>query len=148
MRFTTVYGIFGLISNASSSTAGDYTEGVIGATYNDLDRSTSGYSLDARQGKALNDAKAAKTQFLAISTAISIPAAGASKSYTVTDMTSSHQLVRWNFSSNSENNPPTSLQWTTGSGTFTIKNTGSTSPSQTVKPLFVYPATRTATASS
>lgn len=86
------------------------------------------------------------TRTLYVSTAISIPAAGQSKSYNVANMTSSHQLVRWNFSSDSENNPPTSLSWETYSGYFTISNTGSVSPSQTINPVFVYPVSETATA--
>lgn len=72
---------------------------------------------------------------LVVGTAIAIPAAGASVTYSMTGVTADHQLTRWNFSESAENFPPTSLAWSTGAGTFTITNNGSTT-TETIKPMF------------
>lgn len=69
------------------------------------------------------------------STAISIPASGTSVTYNMAGITADYQLIRWNFSASAENNPPASLTWTTGSGTFTIANTYGTT-SETIQPVF------------
>ena len=53
----------------------------------------------------------------------------------MTGVTADYQLTRWNFSSSAENFPPTSLAWSTGAGTFTITNNGSTT-TETIKPMF------------
>lgn len=76
---------------------------------------------------------------LAVDTAFTIPNAGASVTYSMSGLTSDHQLTRWNFSSSAENNPPTSLSWSTASGSFTITNNGSTT-TETIKPVFMKPA--------
>lgn len=69
------------------------------------------------------------------STAFSIPSVGDSVTYLMTGMTASYQLIRWNFSVSAENNPPASLEWTTGAGSFTITNTAGTT-SETIQPVF------------
>ena len=53
-------------------------------------------------------------------------------------LTTNHELVRWNFSSSAENNPPVSLEWETGANQWRYKNTGSSS-SETIKPVFALP---------
>lgn len=55
LRFSNVYGLYASITDASSSSRGTYAEGFLCTTYNALDRTSSGYALDARQGKILND---------------------------------------------------------------------------------------------
>lgn len=76
---------------------------------------------------------------LAVDTAFSIPNAGASVTYSMAGITADYQLTRWNFSSSPENFPPTSLEWSTGAGTFTITNNGSASL-ETIQPVFMKPA--------
>lgn len=70
------------------------------------------------------------------SSAFSIPSSGDSVTYNMTGITSGHQLVRWNFSSSAENNPPASLTWSTTDGRFTITNVGGTTD-ETIQPVFV-----------
>lgn len=77
-------------------------------------------------------------------TAFSIPSSGSSVSYSMTEMTSQHILVLWNFSVSSENVPPVNLTWTTYDGYFTISNTGGTT-SETIRPLFIRPKQSTIT---
>lgn len=72
---------------------------------------------------------------LTLTQAISIPGANESVTYNMTGITADYELIRWNFSSSAENFPPTSLAWTTGSGTFTITNNG-TATLETIKPVF------------
>ena len=73
---------------------------------------------------------------LAVDTPFAIPGAGVSVTYTMAGITADYQLTRWNFSSSAENFPPTSLEWSTGAGTFTITNNGSASL-ETIQPVFV-----------
>lgn len=73
---------------------------------------------------------------LAVDTPFAIPGANASVTYTMAGITADYQLTRWNFSSSAENFPPTSLEWSTGAGTFTITNNGSASL-ETIQPVFV-----------
>lgn len=72
------------------------------------------------------------------SSAFSIPASGGSVSYNLTGITTSHELIRWNFSSSAENCPPAKLSWNTYNGYFTIANNGGTT-SESIKPVFVLP---------
>lgn len=76
--------------------------------------------------------------------AIAIPASGQSVSYNLSGMYSQYELVRWNFSSSPEYNPPVNLSWSTHSGYFTITNNGGTT-SETIRPTFIYPLGRSAT---
>jgi hypothetical protein len=94
----------------------------------------------SRASAATLDAKIITTD-----TTIPIPAAGASNTYNMSNMTASHRLVQWNFSVGAENTPPTDMQWITANGSFTIKNTGTTSPTATIKPVFALPHTEDAT---
>ena len=71
------------------------------------------------------------------STAISIPEAGESVTYLMDGMTAGYQLIRWNFSTSAENNPPASLSWSTGAGSFTITNDSGTT-SDTIQPVFAF----------
>ena len=73
---------------------------------------------------------------LAVDTPFAIPGANQSVTYTMAGITADYELIRWNFSASAENNPPTSLSWTTGNGTFTITNNGSASL-ETIQPVFV-----------
>lgn len=72
------------------------------------------------------------------STAFAIPGAGASVSYDMAGITANHRLITWGFSSSPENNPPTTLSWSTANGYFTITNNGVAS-SETIQPVFVLP---------
>ena len=72
---------------------------------------------------------------LAFSTAVSIPVVGTPVTYTVPGITADYQLVRWNFSTSAENNPPASISWTTGSGTVTFTNNGGVTD-ETIQPVF------------
>ena len=78
----------------------------------------------------------AEKMILAAASPIAIPGAGLSVTYSMAGITALHQLTRWNFSSSAENFPPTSLEWSTGAGTFTITNNGSASL-ETIQPVFV-----------
>ena len=78
------------------------------------------------------------------SAAFAIPASGASVSYDLDGITSDHELVRWNFSSSAENQPPVDLQWDTYDGYFTITNTSGTT-SESIRPVFVLPTALAAT---
>lgn len=84
---------------------------------------------------------------VSVTTPISIPSSGTSATYTMVGITSSHELIRWNFSSSAENNPPVNLTWTTSNGSFTITNNGGTT-SETIRPMFAMPTSVTATAST
>lgn len=72
------------------------------------------------------------------SSAIPIPASGASVSRSMAGLTADHVLTHWSFSSSPENAPPASLAWATYAGYFTITNTGGTT-SETIKPVFELP---------
>lgn len=72
------------------------------------------------------------------STAFAIPASGASVSYDLDGITADFELVRWNFSTSAENQPPVDLQWDTYDGYFTITNTSGTT-SESIRPVFVLP---------
>jgi hypothetical protein len=76
--------------------------------------------------------------------AFAIPASGASVSYDLDGITSDHELVRCNFSSSAENQPPVDLHWDTYDGYFTITNTSGTT-SESIRPVFVLPTKKTAT---
>lgn len=67
---------------------------------------------------------------------LALPSPNSSQQYNVVGMTSSYQLVTWNFSSSAENAPPTDLSCSTYSGYFTITNSGK-STNETFRPLFV-----------
>lgn len=71
-----------------------------------------------------------------VSTAFSIPSPGASVSYNMVGITDEYELIKWNFSSSSENTPPADLVCTTYNGYFTITNNGGIT-SETIKPLFL-----------
>lgn len=71
-----------------------------------------------------------------VSTAFSIPAPGTSVSYNMVGLTDEYELIKWNFSSSSENTPPADLVCTTYNGYFTITNNGGIT-SETIKPLFL-----------
>jgi hypothetical protein len=71
-----------------------------------------------------------------VETAISIPASGTSVSYNMAGITNEYELIKWNFSSSSENNPPADLTCTIFNGYFTITNNNGTT-SETIKPLFM-----------
>ena len=75
------------------------------------------------------------------SAAFAIPASGASVSYDLDGITADFELVRWNFSSSAENQPPVDLQWDTYDGYFTITNTGGTT-SESIRPVFVLPTAK------
>lgn len=75
------------------------------------------------------------------SAAFAIPASGASVSYDLDGITSDHELVRWNFSTSAENQPPVDLQWDTYDGYFTITNEGGTT-SESIQPVFVLPTAK------
>lgn len=84
--------------------------------------------------------KADRTVVISPSSAVTIPEEGAANAtrFNMTGITADHVLVRWNFSSSAENNPPVSLQWTTGSGYFEITNLSGTT-SETIQPVFALP---------
>lgn len=71
-----------------------------------------------------------------VETAISIPTSGTSASYNMAGITDEYELIKWNFSSSSESNPPADLTCTTFNGYFTITNNNGTT-SETIKPLFM-----------
>lgn len=81
---------------------------------------------------------------LSPSAAFAIPASGASVSYDLDGITADFELVRWNFSSSAENQPPVDLQWDTYDGYFTITNTSGTT-SESIRPVFVLPTALAAT---
>ena len=81
---------------------------------------------------------------LAAASPIAIPGAGLSVTYSMAGITAMHQLTRWNFSAAAENFPPTSLEWATGAGTFTITNNGNDTD-ETIQPVFVKAAGTPAT---
>lgn len=85
-----------------------------------------------------------RTEVVSVETAFAIPASGASVSYDLDGITSDHELVRWNFSSSAENQPPVDLQWDTYDGYFTITNTSGTT-SESIRPVFVLPTALAAT---
>ena len=98
--------------------------------------------VDKVSGKGLstNDfTNADKTKLnnivLSPSTAIEIPEEEATTTVQIAGMTADHELVRWNFSSSSENNPPVTLQWETGDGYFEITNV-SGDTDETIQPVF------------
>ena len=78
------------------------------------------------------------TAIIAPSTSIPIPASGASASYSMTGLTSGHELIRWNYSASAENTPPVGLTLTTYNGYFTITNDGGTT-SESIRPVFALP---------
>lgn len=84
--------------------------------------------------------KADRTVVISPSSAITIPGEGVAnaKRFNMTGITADHVLVRWNFSSSAENNPPVSLQWTTENGYFEITNLSGTT-SETIQPVFALP---------
>lgn len=109
---------------------------------NDLTITAAGKVLDARQGKVLNDM--IDNVALTPSTTIPIPASGNSASYSMSGLTSDHELVRWNFSASAENAPPANLSWDTYNGYFTITNNGGTT-SESIRPVFELPSAITIT---
>lgn len=86
---------------------------------------------------------AVTNEIITVSSAFAIPASGSSTTKNVTGITANHQLIRWNFSSSEENNPPVNLSWSTASGSFTISNTGGTT-SESITPVFALPTAKTA----
>lgn len=95
---------------------------------------------NATVGKELQELKGAiNAKVLTPSSTKAIPSSGSSATYTLTGLTADYVLVRWGFSSSAENSPPTDLTWTTSSNQFVIQNTGSASPSETIKPVFALP---------
>lgn len=78
------------------------------------------------------------TAVITSSTSIPIPASGNSASYSMTGLTSDHELVRWNFSASKENAPPVGLTWTTYNGYFTVTNDGGNT-SESIRPVFALP---------
>lgn len=70
--------------------------------------------------------------------AFDIPGSASSVSYDLPGLTVNHRLIAWNFSASKENYPPETLEWATYNGYFTIANLGSTSPEETIQPVFVY----------
>lgn len=72
-------------------------------------------------------------------TPVNIPSAnGNTGNIAFVGLTDKHELIRWNFSSSSENNPPADLTWETGADYFKISNTGG-STNETIKPVFALP---------
>lgn len=71
-----------------------------------------------------------------VETPFSIPASGSSVSYDMAGMTDEYELVKWNFSSSPENQPPVDLSCVTYNGYFTITNNGGTT-SETICPMFI-----------
>jgi len=69
------------------------------------------------------------------STAFAIPSSGDSITYNMSGITSTCELIRWNFSDSAENSPPVTLQWETGNGYFTITNV-SGDTNESMKPVF------------
>lgn len=72
------------------------------------------------------------------SASFSIPAASSTVAYDMEGITADHWLLKWNFSTSAENQPPVSLTWTTYDGYFTIANTGGTT-SESIRPIFGVP---------
>lgn len=72
------------------------------------------------------------------SAAFSIPIAGASVTKQMPGLTSDYILIKWNFSSSSENNPPVSINWSTSNDSFTITTVSGTT-SETIQPIFAKP---------
>ena len=102
------------------------------------DSSSSGFIvLDKGDIKDLNGAINSKV--ISPSATIAIPSGGSSSTVTLNGLTSDYILAYWGFSASPENNPPTHLTWTTGTNQFTVQNTGSISPSETIKPVFILP---------
>jgi len=69
---------------------------------------------------------------------ISIPNPGSSVTVTMDGITENHQVIRWNFSTSPENQPPANLTVTTSNGSFILQNTGGIT-SETVRPVFALP---------
>ena len=67
---------------------------------------------------------------------LSIPSVGNSTTISHANITSSHYLVAWNFSSSAENAPPVNLSWVTSSGSITITNNGGIT-SETCAPILI-----------
>lgn len=86
---------------------------------------------------------AVTNEIITVSSAFAIPASGSSITKNVAGITANHQLIRWNFSSSEENNPPVNLSWSTANGSFTISNTGGTT-SESIAPVFALPTAKTA----
>lgn len=80
---------------------------------------------------------------------ISIPAVGSANAVVkyMNGITADFELLRWNFSESSENNPPVSLQWTTADGYFRIENLSGTT-TETIQPIFGLVTKKTATDNS
>ena len=81
---------------------------------------------------------------IGVASAFAIPSSGASVSYNLAGITAEHELVRWNFSTSAENEPPADLRWTTYAGYFTITNNGGTT-SESMRPVFAVPTKKAAT---
>ena len=78
---------------------------------------------------------------------ISIPDEEETITVEMEGITADFELIRWNFSSSSENNPPVDLQWETGAGYFTVENLAGTT-SETMRPVFAKVVKKTATVSN
>ena len=81
---------------------------------------------------------------------ITVPTGSTGVTKNMSGITTNYVLVRWNFytassggSVISENNPPANMEWSTGNGTFTIKNGGSAAVY--CQPVFALPITQSAT---
>lgn len=71
------------------------------------------------------------------SESIPIPNPGENVVRYMDGLTSEFELIRWNFSVSSENNPPVSLEWSTNDdGTFQITNSSSFTTLETMRPVF------------
>jgi hypothetical protein len=71
---------------------------------------------------------------------IPIPATGSGAvRYDVAGMTADYEVIRWNFSSSAENNPPCDLTVITYDGYFTVQNTGG-STNESFNPVFAVPS--------
>lgn len=89
----------------------------------------------------------AQNRIISLTSAIIVPPYGASTTKNISGMTSDYEVVKWNFSEHSENDPPYSLQITTSSESITITNnsTGTGTITETIKPVFMVPTNKSAT---
>ena len=123
------------IYNASNDKFIIISEGLATTTYWGKTKLTNSYGSDETLAATQRNVSSV---VMMVSNVLAIPAEGSSITKSMSYLGSSAQLVRWNFSSSPENQPPCDLSWSTASGSFTITNNGGTT-NETIQPVFVNP---------
>ena len=103
----------------------------------DQSKNSDGTSKLVDAANSLNDAIAKLVLEATSAVTLNSTSGNWSSGIALTGLTAKHELVRWNFSSSAENNPPVNIEWKTEAGYWYYKTT--TASTETIKPVFALP---------